>query len=544
MSEVKPDIYQQMQTVRDRIGIQAQGLDYLLDNAAPMSLVNRFMSQQQTRLAEAVAAATGAQLDEVADNEKRTPEQARLMAEMAGKEMLARWARFRNSDYTQLLEGLFSHYKGTGGRAVDLDTVSDSDQTAIHNIALYLYATHPHLDPMASGSMSEAERAKAYAYLDAALEIKSSRISLSQAVTRALGISPRKRKTPTKSKGITESFERALSITNKSYQWALTPYPNEIAYIARIGDTVKSKVVFAEGKVDPLRSAASEAEIRKAAVSTNTDLSKIPDIQLLRQIYTVVYHNFTNITEDTITVHYPTFCKAMGIDPTLTNANDVLGKIASFSEWAGFTGDGSIYALLNLVKYDASKGDLVLAVPYMNMIKRSIEGETLQQLPDGETYQNPAYSYLIHSTIGSERNKAAIEIVHEIIALLHQRGGVSDQQIAAINRANRAKKAGKQVPKADGAPKNPTVTAHKKYSAIVSEIPLLDERIKQSTANNANSQLKRAFSKAFELLRSKTDAYEHFIGLEVPDTVPTVTTLNKPLIITHKGINPKYETRR
>ena len=60
MSESKPaSIRQQMGKVQDRVGMTAYGLDYLLENDAPAPILNRYMAQQQERLAQTVALRRG-----------------------------------------------------------------------------------------------------------------------------------------------------------------------------------------------------------------------------------------------------------------------------------------------------------------------------------------------------------------------------------------------------------------------------------------------------------------------------------------------------
>lgn len=544
MSESKPaSIRQQMGKVQDRVGMTAYGLDYLLDNDAPAPILNRYMAQQQERLAQTVAGMTGGRVEDITDSKKRTAEQERLLAELAGKETLYRWAKFRNSDYTQVLEGLLSHYKGTGDRPADLDTISDKDQIAIHDIALYFYATHPEHDPMESGSISDADRAQIFAYLDTAMKIQrdNPRKTFTQAVSKSLGIPTGTRRTKTKSEGITEVYERALSITNKDYQWALTPYKNDTAYIARIDPETWKNIVFnKDGALSPLESRASEADVKRAA-----EKSGIPneiDIQLLRSVFTALFHNIKRIEGSKIRVHLPPFCKAMGIDISKGNSNDLFSKFAEYREWVGFTKKG-IHSLLTFSEYDAETNDMVFDTPYMFAIIKQIDEISTVRLPSGKIYQNPAYSFLIHSDIVKERNKPAIEIVQTIIALLHQRGNVTAPQIKQAN-AKKKETRKKAAAPISAEPADKTVNAHKKYSAIVAEIPMLNDRIANSNANAANTQLKRAFGKAFELLRTKTDAYEYFTGLNIPNAIPTITTLDTALIITHKGINPNYKAKK
>ena len=336
-----------------------------------------------------------------------------------------------------------------------------------------------------------------------------------------------------------------MSITDKDYQYALSPHPNDTAYIAPFDDAFMKQLAFKDGKISFLDSIASEAEVKRAASGRKMELVKELDIQLLRNLFTAIYHNAQSISGGNVTVYMPAFCKAMGVDMSTGKPNDILGKVAQFRNCVGYTKNGSFYTLLNFSKYDKENNTITFDSPYMNMIIQQIDEGSVQRLPNGKTYQKPTYSYLVHSDIANERNKAAVEIVHEIIALLHQRGTASDKQIAETRKS--AKASGTRKKAAAGgapAPADPTITAHKKYSAIVDAIPILQERIHSGTPNAGNVQLARAFGRAFELLREKTDAYEYFTALHIPQTIPTVTTLDKALKITHKGVNPNYIAKK
>lgn len=180
----------EMHAIQDRVGLAAFSLDYLIDNGAPSKQVAKYMDEQQARLTQAVAKITGGNPEDIAHKDKRTPEQERILTELAGKEVLHRWAKFRNSDYTQIMEMIFSRYKGTGDKAADLDTIPDEEQIALHNIALYFFATHKDFDPMESGQIGDADRAQIIALLDKTIEIKrdNPQISLMQAVEETISV--------------------------------------------------------------------------------------------------------------------------------------------------------------------------------------------------------------------------------------------------------------------------------------------------------------------------------------------------------------------
>ena len=67
--------------------------------------------------------------------------------------------------------------------------------------------------------------------------------------------------------------------------------------------------------------------------------------------------------------------------------------------------------------------------------------------------------------------------------------------------------------------------------------------------NGASSKYKynildRKFKIAFKILKKKTDIYNYYIDLNIPNTPPTTKTLDNYLVITHKGINKEYKIIR
>lgn len=450
-------------------------------------------------------------------------------------EQFRKFAAYRNSNFIQAGEALLSHYKP------DRDTITVDEYAAFQQLALYYFATNKDIDPTEPGGMSKARLEPLYRHLDRALAIQQAGgMTLEQAVDELIGI-PTQRRTKTQSRGITEVYERVVSITDKTLQWALTPYQsiNGEPYIAQLGDDILNKLVFNKnGAVSFLDSRASEDEVKKA---TEARAAKDFDIPLLRQLFTVVYHNAKDYEGSRIRVHLPALCKGMGIDTTKDKPYDIFSKINRFRNLVGFT-DKGLYSVLTFSEYEFASNDITLDSPYLHAIFKQLNARPPVKLKSGETYLNPACSFLVHSDIAKERNKAAVEIVHAIIALLHQRGGVSDEQIANNNKAARESKRISRSVRAEKA-SDTTVTAHKAFAAIIEVIPILKERLKGKTAGADNAQLKRAFSRAYDLLRTKTDAYEYFIGLEVSDIIPTVTTLEQVLTIKHQGINTAYETR-
>ena len=85
------------------------------------------------------------------------------------------------------------------------------------------------------------------------------------------------------------------------------------------------------------------------------------------------------------------------------------------------------------------------------------------------------------------------------------------------------------------------VTYTRTFASIIDDVPLLKKRISTGKPADRNKALKRAFEGAYKLLRTRTDAYQYFIDLQVPATIPTMTTLNTDMVITHAGISATYK---
>ena len=64
---------------------------------------------------------------------------------------------------------------------------------------------------------------------------------------------------------------------------------------------------------------------------------------------------------------------------------------------------------------------------------------------------------------------------------------------------------------------------------------------KPKTAREKNTILKNSFSKAYELLKEKTDIYKYYIDLQISEIVPTITTIEQIIKISHSGKNANYK---
>lgn len=343
--------------------------------------------------------------------------------------------------------------------------------------------------------------------------------------TEIIERAPSKKKAAEYIGAITEMGERALSITDRHYQFALSTRKNKTAYLIRDKKLIES-LEFNDGRLSLSSNGNSSVEVRRGDDLGEAEI----DLQLLKSLFTAIYYNAESATEDTVTVYVPTLCKHLGVNITSGKAYPLFDKINAFNDCVGVFGNGDLYALLKLIKYDKEQNLMTFASPYMNKLILDIAKRNKKTLKSGDVKILPAYSYLIHSNIANERNKVAVEIVHVINSLIFQRGFDSKKNPRC------------RVDPTDGA----VITeAHISFNTILDYVPELQRRIEGSTTNNAkNAQLKRAFSKAYELLRTKTDIYKNYIDLKIPDIIPTVSTLNTSLNITYKGLDPNYKSKK
>lgn len=332
----------------------------------------------------------------------------------------------------------------------------------------------------------------------------------------------------------------AMIITDKNFRHALSPYRNETAYIEQLNDEFIQQLEF-DKESGRISVKGQQYSMTIQELKTKRTLSEL-DLPLLRSIYTALYKTQTEIDTDTVTVYLPAFAKHMGIRIDTGKPNDMFAKIRSFDGCIGIMKDGrhhSFYRLLSLIKYDARANTMTFASPYMNRIYWAIKEQNTGK--KNKTKELPAYSFLVHGDIASERNKKAVEIVAAIVTLIQQRGEQKPEEEKAVT-AKQLKKTVTQAVNAsftlNATEQEETVKtkAHIKYRTLIETIPSLCEQLERTkTASAKNTILQRAFSKAFELLHTKTDLFTTYKNLRIDESIPTMSLLDETLCITHEG---------
>lgn len=323
-----------------------------------------------------------------------------------------------------------------------------------------------------------------------------------------------------------------IAISDKKYKFALTTKRNKSAYIQVVKPGFFEKLDFTGGVITWDREVAGV--IRNNRRGSYEDIQDI-DPALLTQIYTAAVKAHKSHNGYTITVYFHKFLREMGIDPGKNNAPDIMRKLQSFENCVGvMPGTGIIAKLFSIIEINAADDTMTFAAPYIFRLIDELESKNKieRKTKDGDyEYIAPYHNMLVYSTIANERNKTAVELVYLIIAGLHQRGKVPDANTyAKKNMQHRDPR---------------LVTYQTSFGSLVDDTSILSGRIEayKSTADK-NKALRRAFEKAYQLIETKTDAGEYFIDLQIPKIIPTISTLDDKLTITHHGVKADYTPKK
>lgn len=181
-------------------------------------------------------------------------------------------------------------------------------------------------------------------------------------------------------------------------------------------------------------------------------------------------------------------------------------------------GRESYYPVLNFEGYNAKLNTVSLSSPYLLRVVEKLNKISVQRKKDGTPIlrndgaplQIAVNSYLVHTDIMKERNKAAVQNVFIIVQGLERCGG-HEYSIRA--------------------------------ETLISRNPLFEQQLKSSS--NKTQLLKRHFKKTWALLRTQTDLQAAYKEIVLPDPenpadIPTMKTLPDMVIrITHKGKNAR-----
>ncbi|MCQ2417713.1 MAG: hypothetical protein MJ071_07875 [Oscillospiraceae bacterium] len=316
--------------------------------------------------------------------------------------------------------------------------------------------------------------------------------------------------------------------TIPNYQYLMSLNPTGNAYLQPLSSTdglkfSDGKMYFIGNDIQPV----SEVELQD--LITSDSVNQV-DLGLLRIFYSIILTRFegSNHTEveDITTLYVPDLAECMGLQRNI-NKNGIqriIDIVKSFHNIVGVmhgTRNGkpsqSLFPVLNFEGYDDKHNTISFSSPYMNMVIKTVYKLSIRKKPNGEVKTNKkgeptriaSHSYLIKSSIASERNKAAVENVVLIVQLIEQCG----------NR-----------------------TPHIAAKTLIKRNPLLEQRLNQK---NKTTVLKRTFEATWRILREQTTLESRYSNIQLPDpkdpsVIPSVKNLESMVFqFPHEGKRPE-----
>lgn len=325
-----------------------------------------------------------------------------------------------------------------------------------------------------------------------------------------------------KAGNIAEIPDKLPVITNSNYQHAMTFNKNGTAYLQPV--TATDNLNYMDGALLYNGLPMTLAELNN--ISTDECIEKI-NLPLLWALYGIILTAFSgehpaNPAADRIyTIYYPDFAKKIGKSSNIgkNDAEELVKNINHFQTVLGVINNGTrgsdLLPVLINIKNDSAKNTISFSSPYLTILvhhiyhaslKKNKKGELLLK-KNGEPQMSPSHSYLVDMGIVKERNKKAAEIVFIIVALIEQAGNN---------------------------------TPHIRARTIIERSRLLSRSLEGQSGGNKNTLLKRAFKKAWELLRTKTSLCSVYKNICLPDpedvsAIPTSSRLNMVFQFPHEG---------
>ena len=304
---------------------------------------------------------------------------------------------------------------------------------------------------------------------------------------------------PTVPQDITIS-DRITAISLLDFQFALTTRPNSTAFIAPLGTGVFTRFRYddATGQVinvktgQPVQETQTQAETA-LMMKTQANGATNPDFVLLMALYSVLVENAERFEGDNITIPIKAFARELGVDLNggMGHVKDLEKRFAMYDPYVGWINGHGLFAVLKFIKRDDTNGTMTFSAPYLNRLLSLVRQKGTRTYRDGrKTFLG--HNELVHSLIYKERNQTAAGIVVCICNLLLQNAQQPD-------RKN----------------KETYVVSHIAFSTLADYAEFAPRIEQTATTREKTRMLKACFTKALELLRTRTDAYQYYKGLEL-----------------------------
>lgn len=303
----------------------------------------------------------------------------------------------------------------------------------------------------------------------------------------------------------TSGYERALAAIPQVIET-----PDDKAYLRVLTDEDKALLKNEGGRVT----------IKSLRLGNNITGRNYP---LLNAIYTIVKETAEIISEGNITFYEQDLAERIGKDVRGDRAGSLASELlAQFDDLIGVFDDGSFYKLLAINSFEQKTGKIQMYVGYFDMLRKAMEPP--KEIKQRKTKQLHAssHTHLVHADIITKvKNHNAVSVVEFLTIKIQQAGG--------------------QLPKSRERKEisiNP--------STIIEAIPQLKATLDEAELTCTPTQrinviLKRVFSSVYDGLKNHTELLRYYIDFQIPDRIPTTTTLETPLTFSHRGLNKDFK---
>lgn len=294
--------------------------------------------------------------------------------------------------------------------------------------------------------------------------------------------------------------DRITAISLRDFQFALTTRPNPTAFIAPLGTGAFTRFRYDEatGQVinvktrQPVQESQTPTETA-SMMKTAADTVTTPDFVLLTALYSVLLRNAERFEGDNIIVPIKAFARELGVDLDggIGHVKDLEKRFQVYDPYVGWINGQGLFAVLKFIKRDDTNGTMTFSAPYLNRLLSLVQQQGTRTYRGGRKIFL-GHNELVHTSIYKERNQTAAAIVIHICDMLLQNAQQPD-----------SKKGEKYV------------HGHIAFSTLA-DYAEFAPRIERTAATREKTRmLKACFTKALELLRTKSDAYQYFNGLEL-----------------------------
>lgn len=335
-------------------------------------------------------------------------------------------------------------------------------------------------------------------------------------------------RTKKKAGEITDVPSQMPLITNPTWQNAITYNDDDKAYLQPL--TSADGLVFENGILYFEGMPATSARLSHLYTKDNIEDFNLP---MLRVFYAIILNKFQKTwkedktVDDVVKFYIPDLAKQLGKNYKISQSDtsSIINTILSFQNIMGIIDRGKrgndILPVLVFLGNDTEANTIKFASPYMvrviqDVYKASIRKSKIKlDIPNKNSAPKllPSHTYIPNLKLGKERNQKAVEIVCIVMTTIEQAGSRG--------------------------------TAHISARTIVERNQLLKQSIDNtSSASNKNKYLERAFSRAWELLRTHTDILKKYKNIQLPDPkekdfkakyIPTMGTLDMVFEFPHEG---------